>query len=217
MFDRRMVLRGIGSAALLAGLPARASVGSDIVGSPLASWQRGTLDIHHLATGRGDAIVVVSPNGKLALVDAGAVVRPDPALVTKSVEAARDPGQWIAQYVRRRLAETGGGQIDGVAITHLHPDHVGAVQPGSSPEPGQTFQPTGISRVARTLKIGKLIDPCYPEYGYPSLEDRASIENYIGWVHSFAAGGGAVEHLRVGETGQILPMSQALHPFPCAP
>jgi len=175
------------------------------LGGRLPPWTPGELEIHHLATGRGDATVIVAPDGSIALIDAGSVARPDPALVATSAEAARDTGKWIADYIGRRLRDTGGSAVDAAAITHLHPDHVGAVLPNSHAELGKAYQPTGISSVAGRLPLRKLVDPCYLDYGYPPLEDRASIENYIAFVRAFAAAGKVVERARVGSTGQVLP------------
>ena len=42
------------------------------VGSPLPAWTPGTLDIHQISTGRGNAALFILPDGTTLLVDAGA-------------------------------------------------------------------------------------------------------------------------------------------------
>lgn len=41
-------------------------------GTPLSPWQPDWLDIHHLATGRGNATFILLPDGPSLLIDAGA-------------------------------------------------------------------------------------------------------------------------------------------------
>lgn len=176
---------------------------SDTIGAPLSPWRRGQLDIHHLSTGRGDATVIVSPTGQIALIDAGAVAKHDPAQVPARPNASRTPGEWIARYVRRRLKDTGGSALDAAMVTHLHPDHIGGVAADIELD-GTAYIPTGISDVARHVQIGKLLDPDWPDYGYPPFEDRLSAQNYVAFAKRFAADGGRVERLAVGSTGQLL-------------
>jgi hypothetical protein len=42
------------------------------IGKPLPPWSAGTLDIHQIATGRGNAALFILPDGTSLLVDAGA-------------------------------------------------------------------------------------------------------------------------------------------------
>ncbi|MCC6165274.1 MAG: hypothetical protein IT182_18160 [Acidobacteria bacterium] len=46
------------------------------VGAPLPAWQPGTLDIHIINTGRGDAALLVLPDGTTLQFDAGDGGRP---------------------------------------------------------------------------------------------------------------------------------------------
>lgn len=163
------------------------------------------LDIHHLATGRGDATVVVAPNGLVALIDAGAVAKPDPAQVPARPDSSRAAGEWIARYAQRRLAETGREGLHAAMVTHLHPDHIGGVGPSTPLDASESYRLTGMSDVAAHVPIGRLLDPDYPDYGDPAFEDRVAAENYVAFIRSFVARGGRVERLRVGATGQLLP------------
>ena len=184
---------------------ARATPGGprDRVRERLAAWRRGTLDIHHLSTGRGDATLIVGPDGTTILIDGGAASRIDAAALPARPNSDRRPGQWIARYIRRRLAETGGDRLDTLLITHLHPDHMGGVGDDTPRAPGGLYRLTGASDIAAELPIGRIIDPDFPAYGDPPFEDRASAENYVAFVRARAASGGVVERFRVGSANQI--------------
>ena len=54
---------------IIATLLALASV--DARPKPLKAWSEGTMDIHHISTGRGPAIFFILPDGTRMLVDAG--------------------------------------------------------------------------------------------------------------------------------------------------
>lgn len=204
MIDRRQLLASAG-AALLWPAPVGRKSSDPIVGQPLPPWRPGMLDIHCLATGRGDATLIVAPDGAMALVDAGAVVRPDPAQVPARPDATRSPAEWIARYVKRRMAETGSTGLHAAMASHLHPDHIGGVGPETPLAPGGAYRLTGLAQVASLVPVAKLLDPDWPDYGHPPFEDRVSAENYIAFARAFAAAGGRIEALRVGATGQLLP------------
>jgi len=46
--------------------------GAESVGGPLSPWSPGTLDIHHIDTGRGNSAFIVAPDGITILIDCGA-------------------------------------------------------------------------------------------------------------------------------------------------
>ena len=63
-------------------------------GEPLPPWTAGTLDIHQIATGRGNAAFMRFPDGTTMLVDAGdggEISNADPR-----PDGSRSPGKWIA-------------------------------------------------------------------------------------------------------------------------
>jgi len=72
-------------------------------GVPTAT-QAGTLSVEFLDVGQGDAILIRSPEGKTALIDAG-------------------PSKDIVPLLRRR----GVTSIDLVAVSHHHADHYGGM------------------------------------------------------------------------------------------
>jgi beta-lactamase superfamily II metal-dependent hydrolase len=71
----------------------------------LPPWTPGTLDIHQIATGRGNSALVVLPDGTTLLVDAG------------------PGGETIARYIERTIAPSPAG-LDYAVLTHFHGDHV---------------------------------------------------------------------------------------------
>ena len=70
--------------------------------TPLASrlrpWRRGGLEIHHIATGKGDSTLIIGPDGSSLMIDAGASSTPPPASLDIRPSADRRPGEWIGRY-----------------------------------------------------------------------------------------------------------------------
>src|SRR5260370_26279884 len=90
---------------LLAGLLARICAGPGFAqqhpGETLNPWSPGTLDIHQIQTGRGNAAFLIFPDATTLLVDAGTVPdRPGLELGPVRPDSSRTPGQWIAQYLQ---------------------------------------------------------------------------------------------------------------------
>lgn len=208
---RRGVLGGVVAGSFAIAAPRMAAAQDSrgpVVGALLPRWRPGFLDIHHLAGGRGDATVVVSPDGHVALIDAGAILREDEALVEAPREAVDTPGAWIADYVRRRMAECGAPALHSIAVTHLHADHVGDVR--GCEQIGCAGGNRGVAAVAEALPVDKILDPAWPDYGYPPFEGAQAIEAYIAFLHQYARSGGRVETLEVGRTAQVLPRASKL-------
>ena len=87
-----------------------ASAGLAQTWAPLEPWTRGTLDIHQISTGRGNAAFFVLPDGTTLLVDAGAAGNGLPE-TDPHPDATKSPGQWIARYVKRFLPPAGLGAL----------------------------------------------------------------------------------------------------------
>jgi hypothetical protein len=83
------------AAATLAAAAARAQA----PGERLPKWSPGTLDIHHINTGRGNAIFFVLPDGTTLLLDAGDGGSMPPRGTPQRPDASRTPAEWIAPYV----------------------------------------------------------------------------------------------------------------------
>jgi hypothetical protein len=113
---RRAFLRG--SAALtLAGAARSLPAANESVGSILSPWTPGTLDIHHINTGRGNSALMVCPDGTSVLMDAGASnsavkylnpARPDDRrragtglrAMRRGSFAPQEVGSWTMRYSR---------------------------------------------------------------------------------------------------------------------
>src|SRR5579863_10238895 len=89
-------------------------------GQPLAPWTPGSIDIHQISTGRGNAAVFILPDGTTMLVDAGAAGDGQPE-TDPHPDASRTPGDWIARYIARQLP-VGTTDLDYAVITHFHGD-----------------------------------------------------------------------------------------------
>lgn len=178
MISRRRFTVGLAAAALL---PAR------VRAATLPPWRPGLLDVHFIATGRGDATLIVAPSGRMALIDVGAAAGTGPALVAPMPDATLSAGRRVADYVRRRLAETGGRRLDTLAITHFHDDHIG-----------------GVTDLLERVEVSTILDRAWPDYGDPPFEGPAGAL-YAAAMHERAGRGGGVGRMRVGVTGQVLP------------
>lgn len=208
--SRRALLAGAGAlaGAAAAGGGARAGAG-DEVGSPLAPWRPGGLDIHHIATGRGDSTLIIGPDGSSLMIDAGASGAAAPPALPPRPSAARRPGEWIARYARRRLRDTGGLGIDVFLATHQHPDHVGDVGADTPLAPGGGYRLTGVSDVDRLVPITRLVDRGYPDYDAPSRSEAPFQRNYEAFVGSRIAAGRPVERFRPGALNQLRRAAEA--------
>jgi len=152
----------------------------------LEPWTKGTLDVHQISTGRGNAALVVFPDGTTLLFDAGDAGNVVP-LATALPDASRGAGEWVARYVKRTAGED--AVLDYAVVSHFHVDHVG-----------------GFGKVVDELPIGKLIDRGYPAYGEPAAPKGAVFDDYRRVAESAAKEGTVRERARVGRADQIVPM-----------
>ncbi len=143
------------------------------VGAPLPPWSAGTLDIHQISTGRGNAALFVLPDGTTLLVDAGAagdgIAETDP-----HPDASRTPGAWIARYLTRH----GAAELDYAMITHFHADHMGQLLRTSPMDRTGVYKLFGITEVAESVPIHKLLDRGWPDYAYPAPLQDDTMANY---------------------------------------
>ncbi len=116
-------------------------------GERFPSWAPGTLDIHHINTGRGNATVFQLPDGTTLLVDAGDGGNPPPRGTPPRPDASRPPAEWIARYVEAM----GARAIDYGYITHFHSDHMNA-----------------MVDVASRVPIRTMVDRGWPDYAFPA-------------------------------------------------
>jgi glyoxylase-like metal-dependent hydrolase (beta-lactamase superfamily II) len=211
--QRRTLLRAM---LALAAAPAAAAAASaadeplpDRPGTPLAPWQPGWLDIHHIATGRGNATFVMLPDGTSLLIDAGASNNKLDTSVARRPDASRRTGEWIGRYARRHLQRAGlagpgaRAQLDYLLATHVHPDHTGDVDAASPLAPNGKYRLSGVTDVAELLDIGTVVDRGWPDYAYPAPLQGAFADNYLAFVRERVRAGRAVERVKVGSATQL--------------
>jgi beta-lactamase superfamily II metal-dependent hydrolase len=183
----------------LVGFTRAASPGqTPIVGAPLPPWTVGTLEIHQISTGRGNAALLIFPDGTSLMVDAGDLVRspsePRP-------NGSRRSGEWIARYAKRMLAHDPNPALDYVLLTHFHPDHIGHFRP-ESPRGRGGYKIAGIAEVAEHLPIRSLLDRGWPDYNYPiTITGIDDYRAFVNWQRQNA--GLDVQRLQPGRNDQV--------------
>lgn len=187
----------------------------DVVGQPLRPWRPGMLDIHHISTGRGDATLIVGPDGSTIMIDAGASLTPSPPALTTRPDDSRRPGEWIGRYAQRRLRDTGASELDVFLATHQHPDHIGDVNETTPYASGGGYRLSGVTDVDAITPIRRLIDRAYPSYNLPRPITLPFQQNYEAFVRARLARGRFVERFSVGALNQLRrdPSSTAFSEF----
>jgi hypothetical protein len=169
----------------------------------LDPWTPGTLDIHHLAYGRGNSTFLLAPDGTTLLIDAGTNEDSLDLSCPQRPNASRRPGQWIAAYALRHMQPASRLELDYAILTHLHPDHLGDLGPENPPAPEGNYRLTGISDVDARLPIRTLIDRRFPDYAYPTPQTAPYATNYIAYVRARQQRHAAVERIQPGHADQI--------------
>lgn len=142
----------------------------------LPAWSEGTLDLHFIATGRGDASMYVLPDGTRILCDAGdvgeawKVAQPNPSMT---------PGEWIAKYIKDFSKDLPGKPdvVDYFYLTHYHGDHCGTkriARPGT-----HGYELGGVTMVGEQIHFNKIIDRQCETHSYPSKEYFSKCEQFI--------------------------------------
>ncbi|MGE8221009.1 MAG: ComEC/Rec2 family competence protein [Stenotrophomonas acidaminiphila] len=148
------------------------------IGQPLPPWRDGELDIHHINTGRGDALFFILPDGTTLLEDAsGKTVEAPPFSLPSRPDASRPPGEWVARYVQRVLPRGHGG-IDYALLSHFHGDHMGAITADSPLAANGAYRLSGITQVAESVPIATILDRGWPHYDFPAPIRNATLDNY---------------------------------------
>jgi hypothetical protein len=179
-------------------LPARAD---NAVGEALSAWTRGTLEIHQISTGRGNAALLILPDGTTLLFDAGAAgdglpeTDPHPG-------PSRAPGEWIARYILRHLP-SGVHRLDYAVLSHFHADHMGQVTKTSAAAQNGLYKLTGITQVGDAIPIATLIDRGWPDYSYPAKFTDETMANYRRFLDAKIVDGMHVERFKAGVTTQL--------------
>ena len=138
-------------------------------------WSEGTLDIHHISTGRGPAFFYILPDGTRLLVDAGdlgdASRWKHKEIMPAVPSADKRPAEWIARYIEHFSKPLNKElYLDYAMITHFDTDHYGRLDHLALSEEGKPYKLTGMTHLANLVPIRTMIDRGYPNYDYPTPE-----------------------------------------------
>src|SRR5688572_30580670 len=136
-------------ALLACALALSVAVHGQSVGEILPKWTPGTLDIHQINTGRGNAAIAILPDGTTLMIDAGNGGNLPPRGTPPKPDGSRTPGEWIARYARAM----GVTSFDYGYLTHFHVDHMNA-----------------IVDVMGRIPIRTMFDRAWPDYNYPAAD-----------------------------------------------
>jgi beta-lactamase superfamily II metal-dependent hydrolase len=175
------------------------------VGDVLPPWTPGGLDIHQISTGRGNAALLILPDGTTLMVDAGAQAGSNPRWVTPRPDDSRTPGEWIARYVRQMLRHDPSPRIDYMFITHFHSDHMGQVTDTMKMSKSGQYRLSGVTELAEQFPMGKILDRGYPDYQFPALLEDSMVKNLKAFIKWQAENKGAkAERFQPGRNDQIV-------------
>lgn len=161
----------------------------DPIGQPLSTWKEGTLEIHHINTGEGDAAFLIMPDGTTMLIDAGDgseyLPRPENYKAPRRPDSSRSSGEWIGRYIASRHPDQRAPALDYVLITHFHADHFSA-----------------IMDVSRQIPIRMLLDRDWPDY--KTAPDDEPMEEYLRFISKNSQENGMVtDRFAAGRNDQI--------------
>lgn len=167
----------------------------------MPSWQEGWMDIHHIATGKGENNLFVFPDGTTMLVDLGDETNGRfkcPAYP----DASRTPAQWVARYIEHFAAGTPGEgkNVDYLTLSHYDSDHLGSM---SAMRQGPRYGICGITEAGEYLRFGKIVDRSYPEYD--GINNKGGVlKEYAKFVsYQRDSCGTIVERFKVGSHRQF--------------
>ena len=170
----------------------------------LPKWQEGYMDIHTIATGRGDATFIVMPDGTTLMIDAGDNGKiKDP----QHPDTTKRAGEWQAIYMKKVMEDLPNKtKVDYAMITHFHDDHMGCVRQMLPGENGYGL--SGITLVGELVGYNKLIDRAYPDYDFPSKKkiegaNKGFMPEYHKFVKYQMSKGMKMEKFQVGGLNQI--------------
>lgn len=170
----------------------------------LPEWKEGYLDIHTIATGRGDAALVIMPDGTTLMIDAGDNAKKGD---TQHPDATKLPSEWQAIYMKHFMSQLPDkDNLDYAMITHFHNDHMGTVKdmiPGN-----HGYGLSGITLVGERIHFNKLVDRGWPNYDFPSKEkvlgaNKGFMPEYIRFAQYSANHGTQMEKFEVGSKNQF--------------
>ena len=169
----------------------------------LPGWQPGALDIHHIATGQGNATLVIMPDGTSLLIDVGATGGAPDVTAAPRPDGSKRAGEWVARYTQRHLKSVGRSALDYMLLTHIHPDHIGDVSAATPMSSNGSYRLTGAIDVADAMPVDVIIDRGFPAYDYPVVETRPYAQNYMAFVKARLTRKERVERFLVGSVEQV--------------
>ena len=167
----------------------------------IPSWKEGWMDIHHIATGKGDNSFFVFPDGTTMLVDLGDETNGRfkcPAYPN----ASRTPAQWVARYIEHFAAGTPGkaSDVDYFLLSHFHSDHMGSPK---AMRPGAHYGLCGVTDVGESIHFGKIVDRAYPDYESVTA-NKIVKDEYAKYVaYQVENCGTKAERFKIGSTEQF--------------
>lgn len=175
-------------------------------------WSEGTLDIHHISTGRGNAIFFILPDGTRLLADAGDMghARSLSTIMPAVPNASKTPAEWIARYIEHFSKPIGKElYLDYAMITHFDIDHYGVLDKTAIAVEGKPYKYTGMTHLANLVPIRTMIDRGYPNYDYPTAEafrkrNGKIFKNYELFIKEREQQGLKNEQFRVGSDKQLI-------------
>ncbi len=128
----------------------------------LPPWQPGMMDLHHISTGRGNAMFATFPDGTTMLIDAGEISDTHPRTLSPRNSSLRPDSTktaslWLVDYIRQ-FHPGPSPRLDYALITHFHDDHFGEWDETRPTSREGGYALTGIMQVGDQIPIGLLLD-----------------------------------------------------------
>lgn len=181
--------------------PARASANKP--GGTLPAWEPGILEIHHIATGRGNSTLIIGPDGTTILIDAGEAHGAANSMPAPLPNATMLAGEWIARYVSRQMDRIGQSGLNILLLSNLRGDRVGDVAASSPQSTLGDYKLTGAASVVEALEVDEIIDRGWPDYNFPALARDPAAVNYIALARSQAELGTTIQQAQPGSSRQL--------------
>ena len=176
------------------------------VGSPLALWSEGCLDIHTISTGRGECIFIIMPDGTSLVVDAGEFSRESSEYknVLQRPDSSTRPTEVYAKYILHFLPKS--NMIDYFNISHFHMDHMGNLEKEYKTYEAGDYILSGVTALYHHVRFCEVIDRAYPNFDTPTVESRseAALANYIKFLdYNTKNSGLKASKFQLGATNQF--------------